>query len=522
MKLIYALLLAFCFFSTSGQVTYQKNYRNTSYLLLLTATETLDGGYVFAGQIGSYASTINTYVVKTDSLGNQQWAKIYESLPQSASWAYDVTPTKDGGYVLTGAASDSISTNVYLLKVDDTGKVQWSTKYGSSVGTSWGRYVRQTKDGGFIVLGDAIGGTNGIANNGVYLVKTDSLGNLQWTKTYNTLGEWGYFVIEHESNGLYTVGGYSLYANPSVTRGFLMRIDSVGNPIWARGYGQLPFSFYAYAPSTDGGYFFGGSAYTTPLNYGPYVLKTDSLFNPIWINEYAHNISSDGLYRIQRTADGGCLLLGKTDVGTSSMPQINIMLTKIDSSGIAQWSKAIGQPGYEYPRYAKQLNDTGYVILGSSTDASNQTDFCFIKTDSTGNTCFSSVITPIITSIPLILDTFSFNVGSIDSAWSVTFTASNSGYDTLLCYNVNTSVTAPLNLPDDLLVFPNPASRYVSFQAKQNISSIEVFNSIGIKVYTEKPKSNTISIDVTKYPEGVYFYKVEVGDASKVGKLLVQ
>lgn len=399
MKLVYVFLLVLCSSDVFGQTTFQRNYRNAAPLYLWAAKGAVNNEYAFVGKIGSGASTINTYFVKTDSLGNQQCAKIYESFPQFTSWAFDVLPIKTGGFILTGACSDSLSTNTYLLRIDDTGKVLWSRKYGGSVGTTWGRYICQTKDRGFIVLGDVIGGTHGITDNGIFLIKTDSAGNLQWSKTYNTLGDWGNFIIENQSNGFYTIGGHSQYANPSVARGFLMQIDSVGNPIWVRGYGQS-FGFGSYIRSPYGGYFFGGRSFTTSSNYGPYVLKTDSLFNPIWINQYANN-NLDEFRGLQETLDGGCVLLAETNVGSNSSPVVRMMITRIDSTGTVRWCKAIGQTQYAYPRYTKQLNDTGYIILGASVDTSvPNLDFCFIKTDSSGNTCFSSTLTPLISIHP--------------------------------------------------------------------------------------------------------------------------
>ena len=68
--------------------------------------------------------------------------------------------------------------DVYVVKVNSQGVVQWSKTYGGS-GTNHneiGYSIDQTNDGGYIISGESMFGF-GVGLKNSYLIKTDSLGN---------------------------------------------------------------------------------------------------------------------------------------------------------------------------------------------------------------------------------------------------------------------------------------------------------------------------------------------------------
>src|SRR5690349_21339664 len=61
---------------------------------------TSDGGYILAGQSYSFGDTTSdTYLVKTDADGNQQWMKTMGS--DTLDGANSILQTSDGGYFIT-------------------------------------------------------------------------------------------------------------------------------------------------------------------------------------------------------------------------------------------------------------------------------------------------------------------------------------------------------------------------------------------------------------------------------------
>src|SRR5215831_8113100 len=108
--------------------------------------------------------------------------------------------TSDAGFIIAGL-SDSHDGDVtgnhgdadfWIAKLNSVGKLSWENSYG---GTDYDQAssIEQTIDGGYITAGNSWS-TNGDVtghhggsddyNGDYWVVKTDSMGNLQWEKAY--------------------------------------------------------------------------------------------------------------------------------------------------------------------------------------------------------------------------------------------------------------------------------------------------------------------------------------------------
>ncbi|HWQ18368.1 MAG TPA: HEAT repeat domain-containing protein [Methanotrichaceae archaeon] len=123
-----------------------------------SADRTKDGGYIIAG-----GKDQNTWIIKTDSAGREQWNRTFEPYKQwSRSMGLSVKQTKDGGYIIGGYTGSSIEyyrlgwffdSRPYIIKVDSKGSEEWSTVI-DNLGSSKAYRVDETKDGGYIIIGD--------------------------------------------------------------------------------------------------------------------------------------------------------------------------------------------------------------------------------------------------------------------------------------------------------------------------------------------------------------------------------
>jgi hypothetical protein len=266
-----------------------------------SVVQTNDGGYVFAGYTRGppYPSlTFYSWLVKTDSSGNPLWNKIYTSLGQN--YVYSMVKTNDGGFALAGkglATSNSTSCSAMLLKTDSSGNIAWSKTYGISGDVAYS--VVQTNDGGYALAGSA-------------LWKTDSTGNIQWSKPLDDSEALEANSLIQTSDGGYAYEGdkRSLHVGNDI---FMVKTDSSGNTQWDYTYGgSQNDAGYSLVQTTDAGYALVGSTQSYGAgNWDGYLVKTNSLGLEDWWDYFGGSLD-DGLYCVTKTSDGGLALSGYT------------------------------------------------------------------------------------------------------------------------------------------------------------------------------------------------------------------
>jgi len=238
--------------------------------------QTSDGGYIVAGYTTSFGAGIqDVYLIKTDSLGDTLWTRTYGG--GSSDLARAVQQTTDGGYIVVGETISfgAGSYDVYLIKTNSNGDTLWTRTYG---GGTWdfGYAVEQTTDGGYIVTGYTR--SFGAGLDDVYLIKTDSLGNMLWTKTYGGADfDHGYAVRQTTDSG-YMVAGYTNSFGAGSYDVYLIKTNANGDTLWTKTYGGGGWDeAYAVRQTTDGGYIVAGYAGSFGAGAGDvYLIKTDA------------------------------------------------------------------------------------------------------------------------------------------------------------------------------------------------------------------------------------------------------
>ncbi|MES2763201.1 MAG: T9SS type A sorting domain-containing protein [Bacteroidota bacterium] len=195
-----------------------------------SVVHTADKGYVVAGvtaNFGSGASDI--YVVKADSMGYLN-NTLHAFGGNKDEEAYSIRKTNDGGFIIAGytkSFGDSVYGDAFLLKINASIQTQWMKIFSRGYKDDVGYYAEQCNDGGYIFTG-YITDQSGFQN--LFLIKTDSNGNLVWKKTYGTAtGGKGYMAKQTLDGGYAVIGTLeSSTANPEM---WFMKTDSVGNSL---------------------------------------------------------------------------------------------------------------------------------------------------------------------------------------------------------------------------------------------------------------------------------------------------
>lgn len=285
------------------------------------------------------------------------------------------TPT---GYILTGITTDiapgSGGTDVYLVATDAKG-TPVSNKTRDGLGNDAGRVVRRTQDGGYVMLGEYMLGSN----RQLWLIKGDARGDDQWDRLYgySTLWEDAADILEMPQIGYLLVGATS--ANV-----FLVRTLLNGDVLWAeqKGYDDSTESAAAAVQvSPDGSVVVVGTTTQFDADGDIWLVKVAGNGQTLWHRHFG-TAERDVAASVRATADGGFIIAGTTGSATNRQ----IYLLKTDAQGIEQWSRTLGGAGSETCAAMELTRDGGFILAGSTTSrGAGEADGYLVKTDARGN-----------------------------------------------------------------------------------------------------------------------------------------
>jgi photosystem II stability/assembly factor-like uncharacterized protein len=284
---------------------------------------------------------------------------------------YCAQQTNDGGYIIAGEWWGSIWSQQTLIKTDSIGDAQWQKTYLYG----WANCVRQTKDGGFIFAG-----YNMHFFEQLSVIKTDGSGATQWT--YQS-GEGGYpysfkgfgqSVVQTRDGG-YVAVGEDEYDSSVV----MVCLDTSGVSKWIKEFGGNGNQCgYSVQQTSDGGFVIAG----TTNSYGGggndvYLIRTDGNGNELWYRAFG-GTNDDFGNSVQQTSDGGFIIAGTTNSygGGGS----HVYLIRTDGSGNQLWYKTYGGTNFDFGSSVQQTTDGGFVIVGSSGGFTY-----LVRTDSNGS-----------------------------------------------------------------------------------------------------------------------------------------
>jgi len=145
-----------------------------------------------------------------------------------SEWGYSLIQTSDGGYAIAGYTYyfDAEDWGVYVVKLDANGNLQWTKTIGGKIWEE-GKSLIQTSDGGYAIAGYTY--SFDTEDWDVYVVKLDANGNLQWTKTIGGPGyEIGFSLIQ-TSDGGYAIAGDTKSFGAGETDICIVKLDKNGN-----------------------------------------------------------------------------------------------------------------------------------------------------------------------------------------------------------------------------------------------------------------------------------------------------
>ncbi len=303
----------------------------------LSVAEMPGGGYLVAGYTASFGSGGNdAYLVRTDAAGDSLWMACYGG--GSDDIFYCARPTSRGSIVACGftySVAPYDTADAYVVMTTDDGYVKWERVYGG-----WGddraAEIIETSDGGFAMVGYSrlVPPTDAAQ---VYLIRIDAGGDTVWTRRYGGPGEeYGSGIRETPDGGFMLVGAtYSYGAGGSDV--YLIRTNAHGDTLWTKTYGGAGDEYgFDLIQTPDMGYAI--AARTTSFGAGLqdfYVIKIQANGDTLWTTTHGGAANDLGL-SIRETDDHGFIMCGYTASFGAGQDDLYLVKFKPDAAGVRE------------------------------------------------------------------------------------------------------------------------------------------------------------------------------------------
>jgi hypothetical protein len=501
----YFIFLILFISKASAQITFEKTFAGIDDQIGYSVCQNYDGGYIITGQNLKLPFYRNLLLIRTDSLGDTMWTKIFEA-DSIAQMGLTVSQTIDSGFVVCGRSFDpNLPSSIFLLKTDQNGNIVWLKRFGSQTKNVIGGSMKETPDSGFIMCG-SYESTNG--NYQVLVVKTNSVGDTLWTRIYLYPSSFATSIDLTQDNG-YIISG------ESVGTPLIMKLDANGNIIFLKQYTISGIETRIHSTS-DGGYILCGTIFHADGD--ALLLKLDSIGNVLWAKSFDGPLSYDDWGEtVIETKDSSyvCIVEG----GSYIVPVISII--KTDKSGNLLWSKindGINESGCHFDAAISQTSDAGFISSGyRRSPASNNIEVYLIKTDSLGNTecnmsnlsVIDSFLTCNATSSPLLVNQIPVTIDSINFILET-----NQNINTL-CSSAGIQTESLAR--EEIQIFPNPANRQFTIKLNRTHSKqLELYNITGENIFsTNIIGQDSITLDCENFQPGFYYVSIYFENGEK-------
>lgn len=521
-KLIFLLIINSQFIWGQFSVHWTKCYGGYSVDDGYCAAQTSDGNIVIGGASTSSNGDLisnnglrDFWIFKTNATNSIVWQKNYGG--SNDDIARDIQETSDGGLIVVGYTKSNdydIAINrglfdYWLVKLDGLGNIQWQKSFGGS-GSDYGMSIKQTLDGGFVLLGHSDSNDFDVTNNqgqtDIWLIKLNSLGELSWQKNYGGSGtDIAGTIVQTSDAGFFITG--------STTS---MDGDIVGNHSLAGKFDYL-------------------------------AIKTSSLGVIEWTKCYGGSDDDKGNCGIQ-IEDNSYVLVGSSksingDI-TNNKGEEDFWVVKIDINGSLKWAKNYGGSYSDVANSIIHFPNNGFIISGSTVsndkDVSHNrggvgsSDYWILRIHDEGSFGFAECKGG--SGMEYANEIIKTGDGGI-----LVVGSTNSGFTNIDVINYHNSPELwvvktyevvglqETELTDGFVIYPIPSDQSIvlRFEDEERISKdeveIQISDSQGLTLFKVQSmiENKKVDMEIGHLVNGIYFLKVKRKNSVSLRKLIV-
>ncbi|HPH11626.1 MAG TPA: hypothetical protein PKW59_12260 [Thermotogota bacterium] len=196
--------------NSSGNIVWKKCYGGSDVDQAYSVKALPDGGFVVAGWTQSKDGDVSGnhggsdyWVIRLNANGNLVWQRCLGG--NAYDYAYDILPTSDGGFIVTGAAesysgssgSGNISApkgnvsmtqrDVWVAKLNAEGRILWEKSYGGS-NSEYGRKIIPLENDRYMIAGGTESSDKDVgyyhSNSDAWVFVIDTNGKLLWERCF--------------------------------------------------------------------------------------------------------------------------------------------------------------------------------------------------------------------------------------------------------------------------------------------------------------------------------------------------
>ncbi len=271
--------------------------------------EEKDGNLVVAGFTQSFgAGGFDCFFLRTEPSGKPIEVQTFGGKEDDRCWA--LRPLQQGGYVLVGETGD-IETerrNAFILRLEESGSLRWKRSFGTE-GDDRLFSVAETKNGDLLALGQTYG--EGAGDRDVYLMKINSSGKLLWSRTYGgPESDVGHSISRLKDDG-FLITGYTSSFSEVGDDPFLHRLDSQGERLLSKVF-SLPGHERTLTGVglTDGQFVLSGYGENRKLRTGGALIVDASAAGELVNSEFITPGGRATAYTVRALAQGGYVAVG--------------------------------------------------------------------------------------------------------------------------------------------------------------------------------------------------------------------
>lgn len=314
------------------------------------------GGYVVAGTANVYAEGMadfgDLWIARLDSEGQVEWQRIIHGPKMEIGIDnMSVVQAADGGYAVTCRSNSFMDDFApMVIRLDASGNLLWQRVYPQGVFHTHVVLLKQTSDGGFIMLSSQ-------------LTKLDAYGNVQWTQSYGYAGggDFELMAIDIAPDGGYVMAGRLVDSHYlGYFDGIIMKVDANGNLQWNREFGSTNvFTDINAVRAVQGGYMLAGSVSPAgSMSRDFLIAMCDTNGNLLWAKRFDLKGAEEEMRSIDIAHDGSCVIAGSTNGYDTS----DIVVAKMKLTGAIDWIKKYDAEA----SVAREIRRTplGYAVAG--------------------------------------------------------------------------------------------------------------------------------------------------------------